>query len=264
MSSLPRNHHDTCPRGLFSGCFALVALLASLNALPAADESVPAATSPAANSGAVGDAATGRQAEDLAQFYGFSGLEVFKVDARVLNLRSGDLNGDGFSDVIMIDNFNSCLRMMLQKPTKVPATAPLQPQQTHQGPLPEPTSTTPAPTIDSKNAGCPSIEPSRPSISVTLTAMDASTSPPSALRISSPFDSSPNPLPKAANGLKPGLRGSRTLNSPLQCSVPATSTATPAMTSPSLAKTAHGSSSRDQTAKCWPLSESSIHLSGRD
>ena len=121
MSSLPRNHRDSCPRRLFSGCFALVALLASLNALPAADESVPAANSPAANSGAVDDAAKGRQAEDLAQFYGFSGLEVFKVDARVLNLRSGDLNGDGFSDVIMIDNFNSCLRMMLQKPTKVPA-----------------------------------------------------------------------------------------------------------------------------------------------
>ena len=55
-------------------------------------------------------------ATDLSQFYGFSGLEVYKIDARVLNLRAAELNGDGKSDLIMIDNFASCLRLMLQKP----------------------------------------------------------------------------------------------------------------------------------------------------
>ena len=63
---------------------------------------------------------------DLAQFYGFSGLEVYKIDARVLNLRAAELNGDGKSDLIMIDNFASCLRLLLQKsagPNSVPADA---------------------------------------------------------------------------------------------------------------------------------------------
>jgi hypothetical protein len=52
---------------------------------------------------------------DPAQFYGFSGLEVYKIDPRVLNLRAAELNGDGRTDVVMIDNFSSCLRLMLQK-----------------------------------------------------------------------------------------------------------------------------------------------------
>ncbi|MEY3175755.1 MAG: hypothetical protein RLZZ436_3669 [Planctomycetota bacterium] len=75
----------------------------------------------AADSRAVADeppAATPQPATDLAQFYGFAGLEVFRIDARVLNLRSAELNGDGKSDLIMIDNFASCLRLMLQKPAE--------------------------------------------------------------------------------------------------------------------------------------------------
>lgn len=92
-----------------------------MNILPASDESALAANRSANSSVAAGDDAAAGPAEDLAQFYGFSGLEVFKVDARTLNLRAGDLNGDGFSDIIMIDNFSSCLRIMLQKRGAAPA-----------------------------------------------------------------------------------------------------------------------------------------------
>ena len=34
----------------------------------------------------------------LAQFYGFSGVELFKVDSRGFNLQAGDFTGDGIVD----------------------------------------------------------------------------------------------------------------------------------------------------------------------
>jgi hypothetical protein len=51
----------------------------------------------------------------LAQFYGFSGVELFKVDGRGFNLQAGDFTGDGLTDVMLVDNRESCLRLMAQR-----------------------------------------------------------------------------------------------------------------------------------------------------
>lgn len=51
----------------------------------------------------------------LAQYYGFSGIELFKVDRRAFNLVSGDFTGDGLNDVMFVDNRGSALRLMAQR-----------------------------------------------------------------------------------------------------------------------------------------------------
>ena len=63
--------------------------------------------------------------ENLAQFYGFRGVEVFKLHDRAFGLQSGDFNSDGLTDVIVVDNFSSSLRLLLQQgQTKQTATTP--------------------------------------------------------------------------------------------------------------------------------------------
>lgn len=49
---------------------------------------------------------------EIAQFYGFSGIELFKVEPRAFNLQAGDFTGDGLTDILLIDNRDSCLRLM--------------------------------------------------------------------------------------------------------------------------------------------------------
>ncbi len=51
----------------------------------------------------------------LAEYYGFAGIELFKLDARVFNLLSGDFNGDGMSDIMVADNRDSSLRLLVQR-----------------------------------------------------------------------------------------------------------------------------------------------------
>lgn len=51
----------------------------------------------------------------LAQHYGFTGVELFKTDVRAFNLQAADFNGDGLTDVMFVDNQQSCLRMMIQR-----------------------------------------------------------------------------------------------------------------------------------------------------
>lgn len=60
---------------------------------------------------------------EIAQFYGFSGIELFKVEPRAFNLQAGDFTGDGLTDILLIDNRDSCLRLMAQLSKLDQATA---------------------------------------------------------------------------------------------------------------------------------------------
>ncbi|MCA9085575.1 MAG: VCBS repeat-containing protein [Planctomycetaceae bacterium] len=52
---------------------------------------------------------------NLAEYYGFSGLELFKLDSRGFNLVAGDFDSDGRNDVVAVDNRSSCLRFFRQR-----------------------------------------------------------------------------------------------------------------------------------------------------
>lgn len=52
---------------------------------------------------------------EIAQFYGFAGIELFKLESRAFNLQAGDFTGDGLTDILVIDNQNSCLRLFAQR-----------------------------------------------------------------------------------------------------------------------------------------------------
>ncbi len=62
-------------------------------------------------------------AEDspLAQYYGFKPVEIYKLSERSGNMLTGDLNHDGLTDVVIVDNGHSRLDLMLQR--KEPAAA---------------------------------------------------------------------------------------------------------------------------------------------
>ncbi len=55
-------------------------------------------------------------ASELAQFYGFTGVEITKLHERAEHLKSGDFNSDGLTDVAVMDNFTSSIRLLLQRP----------------------------------------------------------------------------------------------------------------------------------------------------
>ncbi len=60
---------------------------------------------------------SGAFAEDseLAKHYGFKAVEVFKLSERSGNLLTGDLNHDGLTDIIIVDNSHSRLDLLLQR-----------------------------------------------------------------------------------------------------------------------------------------------------
>ena len=62
-------------------------------------------------------ARTGLAEEDssLAQYYGFKPVEVFKLAERSGNMLTGDLNHDGLTDLILVDNSHSRLDLLLQR-----------------------------------------------------------------------------------------------------------------------------------------------------
>ena len=57
----------------------------------------------------------------LAQYYGFKPVEVFKLAERSGNMLTGDLNHDGLTDLILVDNSHSRLDILLQQ-KELPAT----------------------------------------------------------------------------------------------------------------------------------------------
>lgn len=63
---------------------------------------------------------------DLAPYYGFGEIEVYKLDDRSNNLRSADLDGDGRTDLILVDNGHSRIDWLRQrsKPADTPEKAP--------------------------------------------------------------------------------------------------------------------------------------------
>ncbi|MGE3314039.1 MAG: FG-GAP-like repeat-containing protein [Planctomycetaceae bacterium] len=58
----------------------------------------------------------------LAAYYGFKTPEVFKLEQRSSNLLTGDLNNDGLTDLILVDNSHSRLDLLQQRKEK-PADA---------------------------------------------------------------------------------------------------------------------------------------------
>lgn len=50
-----------------------------------------------------------------AQFYGFSGIELFELDNRAFNLTTGDFDSDGLTDLLAVDNRASCLQFFRQR-----------------------------------------------------------------------------------------------------------------------------------------------------
>ena len=62
-------------------------------------------------------------AGDLAGYYGFERVELYKLHQRSANLQSADLNGDGRTDLILVDNSNSRLDLLVQRDPKAPVEA---------------------------------------------------------------------------------------------------------------------------------------------
>ena len=54
----------------------------------------------------------------LAPYYGFQPVEVYKLSERSGNMMTGDLNHDGLTDVIVVDNSHSRLDLMIQRKAK--------------------------------------------------------------------------------------------------------------------------------------------------
>ncbi|MFK7777846.1 MAG: VCBS repeat-containing protein, partial [Gimesia sp.] len=55
---------------------------------------------------------------NLAQYYGFKPLEIFKLSSRSSNMLSKDMNADGLNDLVLIDNSHSRIDLLLQKSGK--------------------------------------------------------------------------------------------------------------------------------------------------
>lgn len=54
-------------------------------------------------------------ASSLAQYYGFSGVELYELNGRASNMVAGDFSHDGRTDLLLVDNRASCLRLLRQR-----------------------------------------------------------------------------------------------------------------------------------------------------
>ncbi|MEX2287160.1 MAG: FG-GAP and VCBS repeat-containing protein, partial [Planctomycetaceae bacterium] len=57
---------------------------------------------------------------DLSRHFGFRKLEVFKLELRSSNLVAGDLNKDGLTDLVLVDNSHSRIDLLQQRALKPP------------------------------------------------------------------------------------------------------------------------------------------------
>ncbi|MFK7819082.1 MAG: FG-GAP repeat domain-containing protein [Planctomycetaceae bacterium] len=55
------------------------------------------------------------ESESLSRYYGFSGIEIFKLERRSGNMVKGDFNSDGLLDVLLVDNSHSRLDLLQQR-----------------------------------------------------------------------------------------------------------------------------------------------------
>ncbi|QDT63496.1 FG-GAP repeat domain-containing protein [Calycomorphotria hydatis] len=54
--------------------------------------------------------------DDLANYYGFDPIEVIKLDHRSANLKPADVDNDGLTDLVLIDNGHSRIDILRQRP----------------------------------------------------------------------------------------------------------------------------------------------------
>jgi len=55
------------------------------------------------------------KAPELAQYYGFAGIEQIELNDRAGNLLAGDFTNDGLTDLLVVDNQESCLKLLRQR-----------------------------------------------------------------------------------------------------------------------------------------------------
>ncbi len=65
-----------------------------------------------------GEASCAAPQLDLSQYFGFEPLEIFKLEHRSASLRAGDLNHDGLTDLVLIDNSHSRIDLLQQRGAK--------------------------------------------------------------------------------------------------------------------------------------------------
>jgi hypothetical protein len=61
---------------------------------------------------------SGSEQVKLSQFWGFGSLEIFKLEPRSANMLARDLNQDGRTDLILVDNSHSRIDVLLQRDQK--------------------------------------------------------------------------------------------------------------------------------------------------
>ena len=55
------------------------------------------------------------ESTNLAQFYGFTGVELFELNSRAGNLVAGHFSPDDRTDLLLVDNRDSCLKLLRQR-----------------------------------------------------------------------------------------------------------------------------------------------------
>ncbi|MCG3137621.1 MAG: hypothetical protein HJJLKODD_01469 [Phycisphaerae bacterium] len=56
-----------------------------------------------------------QQKDDLANYFGFSESELFKIDEDIFDLQAGDINADGLTDLVVVNNRKSNIELLLQR-----------------------------------------------------------------------------------------------------------------------------------------------------